>query len=109
MVNLERWPIRRATEHLHLLGDAPTALRFPLPNALDELGAPEIVASLALARQLAFDDQLRGDARVVDARLPERVVTLHPLVPDEHVLNRVAERVPHVQRPGDVGGGIAIE
>jgi hypothetical protein len=52
-------------------GDAPAALGLPLPDPLDERLAAEVVAGLALALELALDDRLRGDARVIDARLPE--------------------------------------
>ena len=41
-------------------------------------------------------DGLRGDAGVVGAGHPQGVVPLHPPPPDEHVLQRVVERVPHV-------------
>jgi hypothetical protein len=34
---------------------------------------------------------------MVVAGLPERVVALHAVPPDEHVLDRAVERVPHVQ------------
>mgnify|MGYP003693838417 CR=1 FL=1 len=52
--------------------------------------------------QLLLDDDLRGDARVVGADLPQRVVAAHPVVADQHVHQRLLERVAHVQRAGDV-------
>ena len=40
---------------------------------------------------------------MVGARLPQHVLAAHPLEPAQHVLQRVVERVAHVQRAGDVG------
>ena len=52
--------------------------------------------------QLLLDDDLRRDAGVVGAELPQRVVAAHPVVADQHVHQRLLERVAHVQRAGDV-------
>ena len=78
-------------------------LVLPLPDALDELFAAEIVAGLLLfLEQPPLDHGLRGDAGVIGAGHPEGVVALHPLAANENVLQRVVERVPEVQRAGDV-------
>ena len=61
-----------------------------------------LAARDALGLQLRLDDDLRRDARVVGAELPERVVAAHPVVTDQHVHQRHLERVPHVQRAGHV-------
>ena len=55
--------------------------------------------------ELALDDVLGGDAGVVHARQPEHLVALHPPPPGERVHQGVLERVPDVQRAGDVGRG----
>jgi hypothetical protein len=60
------------------------------------------VAGLAFGLELLLDDDLRRDARMVGADLPERVVAAHPMPADEHVHQRLLERVTHVQRAGDV-------
>ena len=41
-------PVERAADDLELLEDAVAVLLFPLPDALDELLAAEVVARLAL-------------------------------------------------------------
>ena len=74
-----------------------------MPRPVDELLAAELVAIGALFVELAFDHHLRGDAGVIHARLPQRVAAAHALEPDEHILQRVVERVAHVQRARDVG------
>ena len=57
---------------------------------------------LLLFQQPPLDDGLRGDARVVGAGHPERLETLHPLLADEDVLQRVVQRMAQVQRAGHV-------
>ena len=49
-----------------------------------------------------LDDRLRGDAGMVGAGDPDRVVAKHASPADEDVLERVVERVAQVQRCGDV-------
>ena len=63
-----------------------------------------VVGALVLLRlQLALDHHLRGDAGVVGADHPQRILAAQPLVADHDVLQRVVERVADVQRAGDVG------
>jgi hypothetical protein len=52
--------------------------------------------------ELALDDDLGGDAGVVGARLPQRVVAAHAVVARQRVHERLVEAVAHVQRAGDV-------
>jgi hypothetical protein len=61
------------------------------------------VSRNALRVELALDDDLRGDARVIRARLPQRVVTPHAMIARERVHDRLVEAVAHVQCAGDVG------
>src|SRR6185437_12180686 len=70
----------------------------PPPNAFDESLAAEIVARFALRRELVLHDLLGGDAGVVGADLPQRVVAAHAVVTDQRVHDRLLERVAHVQR-----------
>jgi hypothetical protein len=82
--------------------DHPAVLLEPGPDALEERVAAEVVACLPFLRELALDDVLRGDARVVVAGLPKRVEAAHPVPADERVLDRRVERVAHVQLARDV-------
>ena len=61
-------------------------------------------ALVPVLRKLLLDRQLRGDARMVLSRLPERVKAAHPVPARQDVLERVVEGVSHVERPGHVGG-----
>ncbi len=65
--------------------------------------APEVASRLAFGLQLILDDDLRRDAGVIGADLPKRVVAEHAVVADQDVHQRLLERVPHVQRAGDIG------
>ena len=76
----------------------PVSSQVP-PDALDEGLAAELLARRALARELLLDDVLGRDARVVVARLPERVEALHPVQADQQVLDRaVRARAPCAAR-----------
>jgi hypothetical protein len=96
-------PVAGGAEALELADDIPARFLLPLPGHLEESLAPDVVACLAQGGQLALEDDMDGDPAVVGARQPQRVVAIHPLVADEDVLQRVVERVPPVQRAGDVG------
>ena len=95
-------PVARRAEPSHLVRDRRAGGFLPRPHALGELLPAELAARLALRLQLLLDDDLRGDAGVVGAELPQRVVAPHPVVADQHVHQRLLERVAHVQRPRDV-------
>ena len=59
-------------------------------------------AELFFFQQPPLDHGLRGDAGMIGARHPQRVVALHPPPADENILQRVVQRMPQVQRAGHV-------
>ena len=63
-----------SAEPAHLLRDRAARLLLPRPDALDERFAAELVPRRAFGLELLLDDDLRGDAGVVGADLPQRVV-----------------------------------
>ncbi len=82
----------------------PPHLGLPRPHALDERLAPHLAAAgLLTLHELALNDHLRRDAGVVGARLPQHVLAAHALEPSKDVLQRVVERMAHMQGAGDVG------
>ena len=91
-------------EALVLLDDLPAVALAPLPDPLEEGLTAELVAGCPLRAELLLDHHLGPDAGVVRAEDPERVAAPHAVDPRQRVLNRAVERVPDVQRPGDVGG-----
>src|SRR3989442_11181832 len=83
--------------------DPVSRLLLPSPDAAEELLAAQVVARLALAPlQLALDHHLGGDPRMIDPGHPAEVEAAHALVARERVLDGGGERVPQVQRAGDV-------
>ncbi len=90
-------PVCRVAEHALLVDNRPAILLLPLPDALEELLAPEVLAALPLLLERLLYDVLRRDARVVGAGEPQRVPALHAAPPDQDVLDRLVERMAHVQ------------
>ncbi len=86
-----------------LVLDAVLVLPDPLPDALDELLAPELVAICALFGQLLVDHGLGRDARVVLAGHPERRVAAHAMIANHDVFQRGGDGVAQMQRARHVG------
>ncbi len=98
-------PVAGRAQLFQLRDDAAAVLVFPVPNPLEELFAPEVVAGQLFVDAQAFLYlDLGRNARVVGAWHPQRRIALHPLEADQDVLERFVEGVPHVQLPGDVRG-----
>ena len=97
-------PVAGDAEAVVLGLDAASIARHPVPYALDELLAAQVVAGQALLGQLALDDDLGGDAGVVDAGEPQGGVAPHTAPAGERVLDRGALGVAQVEFAGDVGG-----
>jgi hypothetical protein len=96
-------PVAGSAQPLQLIDDDAAALGLPLPDPLEKFGAAKIAAAGLLAlHQLPFHDHLGRDPRMIGAGLPQHVPATHPLEPAENVLQRVVERVPHMQRAGHV-------
>jgi len=93
----------QGAEPAHLARDGGAGVLLPFPHLSDELLAAESVARKALRFQLALDHDLGGDAGVIGAGLPQRVVTAHAVVTGERIHEGLVEAMPHVQRTGDVG------
>ena len=95
-------PVAGRAEPAQLAHDRAARFLLPLPDFGEEgLAAHLDAAHLALG-ELAFDDELRGDAGVIGARLPEHVLAAHALEAGERVLQRVVQRVPDMEVAGDV-------
>ena len=97
-------PVAASSRAAELAEDAGLVLVLPLPDALDEFLAAEVVAGLLLL--------LRRCSRSTTAcvampawsvpGIHSGVVALHAPPADQHVLQRVVERVAHVQGAGHV-------
>ena len=96
-------PVHRTAQAAQLLRDLPAAFRLPLPHLGDEILAPVIGALVLPFGHLPFDDHLRGDAGMVRPDDPQRVLAAQPFVADEHVLQRIVERMADMQRARHIG------
>ncbi len=61
-------PVERAAELLELRDDVFVVLLLPLPGVFEELLARQVLAAYAPRFEIALDDLLRGDSRVVGPR-----------------------------------------
>ena len=96
-------PVAGGAEPLQLVDDDAAAFGLPLPDPFEEFGAAHVATARLLPfHQLPLDHHLGRNAGVVGAGLPQHVAAAHPLETAENVLQRVVERVAHVQRAGDV-------
>jgi hypothetical protein len=81
----------------------PPELAFHSQTLATKFLRPRSWRRQALLLQLALDHDLGGDAGVVGAGHPQRVVAAHAVVARQRVHDGLVERVAHVQRAGDVG------
>ena len=96
-------PVGRGAQAAHLAGDGGAGFFLPLPDLFHEFLAAQVVARDLLRIELALDHDLRGDAGVVGARNPQRVVAAHAVVARQAIHDGLVERMAHVQRAGDIG------
>ena len=89
--------------------DAALLPEDDVPRPIDEFAhpfqvplSPERRATLPLPGEDPVEDELRGDAGVVEARQKQRRTTMHPRVPDHQILDSGPLRVAEVQRAGHV-------
>ena len=95
-------PVAGGTELFELLDDPAAVLAFPLPGAFEEFLAAEVLLGEALLLHRLYDLRLGCDGRVVGARHPKRAAALHALEADQDILQRVVQRMSHMQLSGDV-------
>jgi hypothetical protein len=98
-------PVRRGTQAAHLARDGGAGVLLPFPHLLQELLPAQVVAADLLGIQLPFHHDLRGDAGVVGAWLPQGVLAAHAVVTGQGIHQAMLEGMAHVQGAGDVGGG----
>ncbi len=97
-------PVAARAQALQLVGDGPAGLGLPLPDLFDEGVAAQVAAALVAGLgELTLHHHLGGDPGVVGAGQPERGLAPHPLEADQHILQGVVERMPDMQRAGDIG------
>ena len=95
-------PVTRRTQLLQLRHN-PVAIHVaPLPALFEEPLAAEVRLRDPLLLQLIDHLHLSRDRGVVRARLPQCLIPLHPAKPDNNILHRLVQSMPHVQLPRDI-------
>ena len=98
-------PITGSAHLLLLLHDAAAVFFLPRPDALQELLTAQIMAGQTLCvAQILFHLDLSGNAGVVAAGQPQRLIALHPFVADQDILQRAVHGMAHVELSGNIGG-----
>ncbi len=96
-------PIARATHRLQLPGDHRLIFILERLNLRDKVLARKLAPThLLIFHHALLNHRLRGDARVVRPRHPQRLKPPHPVRPRQNVLQRTVERVPQVQPIGHI-------
>ena len=97
-------PVAGGAETLLLLDDAVAVLVLPVPDALEELLASQVIAGQTFVlAQLFFHADLGGNAGVILTGQPQRGIALHALIAGKDILQRAVQGMAHVELAGDVG------
>ena len=96
-------PVAGGAEAFELGHDRAARFGLPRPDAFDErLTSQGPPVRLLPLQEHAFDHHLRGDAGMVHAWLPQHVAAVHAPIAAQNILERVVERMAHMQIAGDV-------
>ena len=96
-------PVAGRAQLLELVHDAAAVLFAPVPAFLQKALAAQVSLLDPLLAQSVDDLDLGGDTGMVGTGLPEGVISLHPLIADQDILEGVVQGVAHVELAGDVG------
>ncbi len=92
-------PVAGGAESFQLIDDGAAELFFPAPDFFEKFFAAHFApAGPLMLHQLPLDHHLRGDAGMIGAGLPEHILAAHALEAAENVLQRVVQRMAHMQR-----------
>ena len=102
MVKRSRDQSQDAPSRFNWLMMVPPDSAFHSHTRLMKASRPMSRLILLPLHELALDHRLRRDAGMIGARLPQHVLAAHALEAAEDVLQRIVERVAHMQRAGDI-------
>ena len=95
-------PVAGTAHLLELALDDIMMLLLYLPCTLDELLTAEVLTPETFLLKLPLYNVLRCDASMISSRNPESRTTMHPVIPDDYILQAVIERMPHVKNACDI-------
>ena len=96
-------PVAGGTHLLQLLDDPSAILFLPFPSPLQKGFPADLLFGDSLFAHRLHNLGLGSDGSMVGARHPKGVIPLHPAPTDQDILQRIVQRMAHMQLPGDVG------
>ena len=95
-------PVAGAAQLFQLVDDGSAVFLFPLPRPFQETLSAQLPLVNTFLTKLIRHLDLRGDGCVVRAGNPQGIVSLHPFITDQNILQRLIQRMPHVELSGHV-------
>ena len=96
-------PVTGGAQLFELVHDPAAVFLSPVPALLEEALTAQIRLLNSLRAQRINDLDLGRNTGMVCPGLPEGVISLHPLIADQDILEGVVQGVAHVELAGDVG------
>ena len=96
-------PVGGGAHAAHLTRNGRAGVFFPFPDFFQKFFATEIVARDLLCIQLALDDDLRRNTRMISAGYPGSVVAAHTVIARQAIHDGLVESVTHVKGAGHIG------
>ncbi len=96
--------VQRVAKLCPLLADGRSVFFFPFPGSLHEFFTADIIAGNAFALESGINSCLGCNAGMIHARQIQHVVSLHPLVAGDNVLQRVVPGMADMQNTGHIRG-----
>ena len=98
------FPVARGAHFFKLLYNSAAVLLFPFPGALQKAVSADVLLGKPLLPHFFNNFRLGRNRGVVGARHPQGIVPLHTLKADKYVLQRIVERVPHMELTRNIRG-----
>ena len=80
------FPIARAADLAQLLNNCPARFTLPVPHSIDEFLSSKGLPRGSPGLQLLLHDNFGDDSRMIRARHPKSIVTLHPFTTNQDIL-----------------------
>ena len=95
-------PVCRGTQSVKLVDNPSAILFFPVPALLQKAVSAQFFFRNPLLFQAFNHLYLCGDCRMVCSRLPQSLISLHPLITGQNILHGIVQSVSHVKLPCNV-------
>ena len=95
-------PVAGSPQAAQLPANGAAALFFPFPDGFNKFFAAKVMAGNAFFGQITLNNHLGCDTGVIHAGLPENLFAEHTVIANQNILQRVVQRVSHMQNAGNV-------